>query len=191
MPCGYRSQRESFTNFFKCRELLSWLDSFLTYQPRSSNWSLQLRVRLITIRICIRKEYGICDINLQPIWPTVFLVCKNPQFMNCFEAKPSDSQIYSPPFEFEILNKGKKLNKIKTDKQTNKQKIGWGDSLPDLLDIGGDNNSRNRSSKWTPFRRNEMTNHLETLIYTSIYLSTFRDRVMHVYELNLLLLAVQ
>ena len=36
-----------------------------------------------------------------------------------------------------------------------------------------------------------MTNHLETLIYTSIYLSTFRDRVMHVYELNLLLLAVQ
>ena len=63
--------------------------------------------------------------------------------MNCFEAKPSDSQIYSPPFEFEILNKGKKLNKIKTDKQTNK-KIGWGDSLPDLLDIGGDNNSRNR-----------------------------------------------
>ena len=36
-----------------------------------------------------------------------------------------------------------------------------------------------------------MTNHLETLNYTSIYLSTFSDRVMHVYELNLLLLAVQ
>ena len=35
-----------------------------------------------------------------------------------------------------------------------------------------------------------MTNHLETLIYTSIYLSIFSDRVMHVYELNLLLLAM-
>ena len=64
VPCGYRSQRESFTNFFKCRELLSWLDSFPTYQPRSRNWSLQLRVRLIKIRICIRKESGICDTNL-------------------------------------------------------------------------------------------------------------------------------
>ena len=109
VPCGYRSQRESFTNFFKCRELLSWLDSFPTYQPRSSNWSLQLRVRLIKIRICIRKESGICDINLQPIWPTVFLVCKNPQFMNCFEAKPSDSRMYSHPFEFEILNNEKNI----------------------------------------------------------------------------------